>query len=91
MLEHNEKKLESLLMDAMKQIDADTFRAVIAEQVRNAINNYDVKHIIDIAAESVARTLIKDIITEPEVIEAMRAKVRNALMSANVVVGERRY
>lgn len=91
MLEHNEKKLESLLMDAMKQIDADTFRAVIAEQVRNAINNYDVKHIIDIAAESVARTLIKDIITEPEVIEAMRAKVRNALMSANVAVGERRY
>lgn len=91
MLEHNEQKLASLLMDAMKQIDADTFRAVIAEQTRNAINNYDVGRIIQTAAESVARTLIKDIITEPEVIEAMRTKLRNALMSANVVVGERRY
>lgn len=83
-------KMTDILTKALAAIDADTFRQLVAENIRVAVKEYDVQRLISGAVEATVREIVRAVIAEPETMATLQAKVRDAMVRASFEVTTRR-
>ena len=87
----DDDKFRDIIAKAITNIDEASFRELLADGIKNAIEKYDVSSMISRAVEVVAKDAIRAETAKPEVLDIIQKKVADAILRCKVNIESARY